>query len=105
MVLKIPLTQEQINELLAGELKPNKLGTYTPPKFVPKQIGPVRFLQDGITKKCIHSGYYNSEGEHVQGSMCGAPSFITVYGERMCLFHALVILNRKLHEIEGPYEH
>lgn len=99
----MPLTTEQINEILAGELKPNKLGTYTPPKYVPKQIGPVRFLRDGHTKPCTHSGYYK-EDQHVKGSMCGAPAFLTCYGQRMCLVHALMVLNLKLHSLEGPYE-
>ena len=94
------LTTEQINEILAGELKPNRLGHYTPPKFVPKQVGPVRFLQDGPSKKCIHSGYYK-DGVHIQGGMCGAPAYLTCYGERMCLLHAVIVLNLKLHSIEA----
>jgi hypothetical protein len=95
------LTTEQINEILAGELKPNSLGHYTPPKFVPKQVGPIRFLPDSHSQKCIHTGYYK-EGEHIKTKvMCGAPAYLTVYGERMCLLHAVMVLNLKLYEMEA----
>lgn len=94
----MPLTTEQINEILAEQIKPNQHGSYTPPKFIPKQVGPVTFLRDGITKKCVHTGHY-SNGEHIEGKMCGAPAFITVYGKRMCILHALIVCNLKLHEL------
>ena len=95
------LTPEQINEILAGELKPNSLGHYTPPLFVPKQVGPVKFLQDSITQKCTHSGHYiNSQHVKTKG-ICGAPAYLTCYGERMCLLHAVMVLNLKLYEMEA----
>ena len=95
------LTTEQINEILAEQIKPNEHGTYTPPMFVPKQVGPVRFLRDSPTEKCLHKGYYK-DGEHVDSLIiCGCPAYLTVYGKRMCLLHVVMVCNLKLHELEA----
>lgn len=101
LLAQLKLTPEQINELLAEQLKPNQYGTYTPPKFVPKQVGPVRFLSSSPTQKCLHRGYYK-DGEHVDSLIiCGAPAYLTVDGKRMCLLHAVMVCNLKLYELEA----
>jgi|SRR5882724_10166112 len=95
------LTTEQINEILAEHLKPNEHGIYTPPMFVPKQVGPVRFLRNDITQKCVHRGYYK-DGEYINNFIvCGCPAYLTVYGKRMCLLHAVMVCNLKLYELEA----
>lgn len=97
-----PLTKEQIDELLAGTLKPNRYGGYTPPKFeVPKQIGPLRFKTDRGTKPCQHTRPVGlDEVKPAKGYWCGSPGTVEVQGKSMCTLHALIVLNQMLIDLE-----
>lgn len=89
------LTQEQITELLATPIKPNKYGEYSPPKYEPpKQSGPVRF-KDDRTLKC----QYITEGTIIKAGTCLSPCHMMFQGKPMCHLHIIRSCNAMLIEL------
>lgn len=74
----MPLSPEEIDALLKGELKKSTGGDINVlPR--PKQLGPLRWRDE--------RGYCTSRG-------CGSPCLIEVRGVYYCTTHALNVLNR-----------